>query len=437
MQARPPDKMNKGLGSRADQALVILGAIMLQGVVIFLLAGNVESDDAFAAAAGNPLARASWYPLYLALIGAILLRWRQMAGALLPAFPLVLLLSWTVLSLLWSINPDISTRRIIATAFTVLFGVYLAMRGNWIETLRLLGAAVGFVAIVHVVTVVLFPGTGVDQGIHAGAWKGITPEKNALGGEMARAGLLLLALVHVDSANRFKWLALFVLAYSLVIGSTSTTALVALTLPAGAFLLFLAGRSSRVAGLAALYFALLAGGGALAAITLFPAEIVALLGKDPTLTGRTDIWEAVGAAIMQRPWTGYGLGTFWIDPYGPSYAVRTAAEWLVPSAHNAWLEMGLDLGLPGIAMLALAVGWSLARGVARIFNQQNPWMFLGIGQLVIFSLSESVVLWHPNLFVCSLFVFYAVLAMRGREATDLTLQPRMVERPAPRLARAA
>lgn len=436
MQAHLPEKLKTGALARADQVLVFCGAVMLQGVVIFLLAGNVESDDAFAAAAGNPLARASWYPLYLGLIAAMALRWRAMAGVALPAFPLLLLLLWTMLSLLWSIDPDISSRRIIATAFTVLFGVYLAVRGNWIDTLRLLGAAAGFVAIIHMVTVMLFPGTGVDQGIHAGAWKGITSEKNALGGEMARAGLLLLALAHVDGANRLKWGALFALAFLLVIGSTSATALVALTLPAAAFALFLVGRTSPAAGVTALYLALLGGGGALAIVTLFPAEFVAFLGKDPTLTGRTGIWESVGTAILQRPWTGYGLGTFWIDPYGPSYAVRTSAEWLVPSAHNAWLEIGLDLGLPGILMLALAVGWSLVRAGLRVFSQLNPWLFLGIGQLVIFSLSESVVLWHPNLFVCCLFVFYATLAMRSETATDLRPHPRMIRRPEPRLARA-
>jgi O-antigen ligase len=115
-------------------------------------------------------------------------------------------------------------------------------------------------------------------------------------------------------------------------------------------------------------------------------------------------------SISQRPLTGYGLGAFWIEPLGPSYYVREVLNWDVPSAHNNWLEMGLNFGWPGIVLLAVILVIAIGRAVVRTFTTLNPWIAAGLAQLFVFSLSESTIIWFPNTYASVLFVFYVALA---------------------------
>ncbi len=59
---------------------------------------------------------------------------------------------------------------------------------------------------------------------------------------------------------------------------------------------------------------------------------------------------------------------------------------------------------------------------------------LGLLQLSMFSMSESLIFWHPNAFSCTLFTFYAAAALvpAVRQAKSLpVLPPRGRLQPAP------
>ena len=404
---------------RAEQVFVVFGVLMLQGFFVFVLAGNQEPDTIQDAAAGNPMVRLSWYPLYLMILGAIALRLKDYLISAPRMWSIWLLLLGTLISSAWSVEPDVTSRRAIALTFTALFGMYLALRGTWVSSFKLIGIALFIITLLNLAVIALVPGMGIEQELHVGAWKGITHEKNALGGDMARIALIFGALVHADKAHRRWWIAGLILSLLLVIGSTSTTALLAVLLPAAVFMVFLASRRLAATAIAAVYVAVVGTAAVVATLVLIPEQVVALFGKDLTFTGRTGIWEAAIRAISQRPLTGYGLGAFWNDPMGPSYYVREVLEWDVPSAHNAWLEQGLALGVPGMLMLALIVLTALIRTGLRLFTGKNPWPLLILLQMTLFSFSESAIFWHPNVLVSSMFIFMATLAFLPAEKMSL------------------
>lgn len=423
-----PEPAFRGVLIAADRALVFFGMILLLGVVKYLISGNSEAEDL--TGAGDPLARASWYPLYLALIFALTARLGALARIILPAWPMFALLAFTVASLTWSVAPDVTARRIVAVIFTVLFGVYLALRTDRLDTLRVMGAAIIAAALFNLGVVVLAPASGVDNLLHPGAWKGASTEKNGLGGDMSRAALVVMALAFVDARRRWIWLGGLALVTLLVIGSQSRTALLALLAPAGLFVLYLIARRSAVAALAVVYLGVTAGAAILMFIFLAPEQAVGLVGKDLTFTGRTGIWELSIIKIMEAPWTGYGLGAFWVDIYGPSYDIRNELQWVVPSAHNNWIEIGLGLGLPGIVLLAVTVVMTLVRSGWSVLSGASPFAFLGVVQLLLFSLSESAIFWYQNTFSCTLFAFYVATTLLP-EARRKT--PKMAASPRPRL----
>jgi exopolysaccharide production protein ExoQ len=429
LQSAPRPQV-RGIARLFDQAVVFAGVLMLLEIIKFAITGNGEPEDL--AGAGNPLARAAWYPLYLGILVVLAARIGALARAAVAAWPVFALLALTAASVAWSVAPEVTARRAVAVGFTVLFGVFLALRDDRLGTLRLVGAAILTGAALNLLVIFALPGVGVDHDLHAGAWKGVTVEKNALGGDMARAALVMLALCGLDRARRGIWLAGLAVTVLLVLGSASRTALLALLVPGALYGLYLIGRRSAVTALGVFYMATVGAVAAGAFILLAPDTAAGLIGKDLTLTGRTDIWELALAQIKAAPWTGYGFGAFWADPYGPSYAITSRLEWAVPSAHNTWLETGLALGIPGMALLAVAVGWPLLKSMLAVLGGAAPFAGLGLVQLLLFSLSESAIFWQPNALSCALFGFYAAAALQAKASVAAPPAPA----PRPKLARA-
>lgn len=399
-----------------ERFFVVLVVLFLSGFVAFMIVGNVEADGD----ATNPIARAAWYPFYLCIAVAAALRFQNFLAALQGHWPFYALIVLTAAGVSWSVLPEVTNRRVIALVFTVLVGIYLAMRGDWLQTIRLLAFGWLALAVLHLLTVLLQPGTGVDHGIHAGAWKGWALEKNQLGGEMSRANLLFAALLYWHRPLRAVWAFAFVLSLGLVLGSQSKTALITLLVPNALFLLFLIAQRSIPCALATIYVGAVGAGALLLGLIFLPEQIVGLVGKDLTLTGRTDIWAHSVEAIMERPWTGYGLGAYWTDLEGPAYTIRQALEWTVPSAHNAWIDIALAIGLPGLAGLVTMTLIAIARLATRAVTEKDPWPLLFLLQILIFSFSESV-LWLQNSYVSMWFV--ALLAYAFKPARLRRRQP--------------
>ncbi len=103
-------------------------------------------------------------------------------------------------------------------------------------------------------------------------------------------------------------------------------------------------------------FALAALAAAFASRALILAAGLAALGRDTTLSGRTAIWRAAEALVRQRLLCGWGLNY----SVSPEVAARLTALFGVNHVHNALLDVVMNLGLPGAALLALAVAGALA-----------------------------------------------------------------------------
>jgi len=104
--------------------------------------------------------------------------------------------------------------------------------------------------------------------------------------------------------------------------------------------------------------------------------MVAALGKDPTLTGRTEIWGLV-LGLHTNPWVGTGFESFWLGP-------RLEKMWTalpnfpINEAHNGYLEVYLNLGWAGICFIALLLVTGYKRiifGICR--NPERASLFLG------------------------------------------------------------
>jgi putative inorganic carbon (HCO3(-)) transporter len=98
------------------------------------------------------------------------------------------------------------------------------------------------------------------------------------------------------------------------------------------------------------------------------------------LQGRLEVWSRAIYMIQDFPFTGIGLGLF-RDVADTLYPFFLNAPGSVPHAHNLFLQVAVDLGLPGlIAWASIFIGAIISSWqIYRIGKKQSKSWFVGLG----------------------------------------------------------
>lgn len=90
-----------------------------------------------------------------------------------------------------------------------------------------------------------------------------------------------------------------------------------------------------------------------------------LLGRDPTLTDRTEVWvDAI--ALVKNPILGAGFESFWL---GQRLEILWAKWWWRPNqAHNGYIETYLNLGIVGVFLLVSLIISTFRRISKQLLN---------------------------------------------------------------------
>lgn len=321
-----------------------------------------------------------------------------------------LFLGITLASILWSFAPDVTPRRSVLLLGTSVFGIYMAMRFTLREQLQLLAWALGIVIILSFLFAIGLPKYGLmtvqEGGIHAGAWRGIMSHKNILGRLMVFSSMVFLfvAMSNPISNPRYRWIpwAGYLLSISLIVLSTSKSSLVVLLSLTAILPLYRSWRRNYNQ-LIPLMIALILTVGSISTLLLDNLPVVAdALGKDLTLTGRTDIWSVMFDLIWERPWLGYGFNAVWRDWNSPitAYLWRTLA-WECPYGHNGFMDLFIELGIAGLSLFIFSFITTYLRGVMwlRITRCiEGIWPLIYLTFLVMYNISESTLVQTNSIF---------------------------------------
>jgi O-antigen ligase len=367
----------------------------------------------------STLLRYLWLPFYAIVALGLVMAGRNAWRAILSAPWLILLALMAMLSATWSLDPDLSFRRGVAVLATTLLGVYLAARFDWITALRLLaGVWLALMAMSFIAGLVV-PSFGRMQEVHPGAWSGGWWEKNQLGGHAARSAFLFAFLAWRDTRFRKTWIAATLLSLALIVFSTSATALIGVMLGfavlASAWWMLKGRRWSLM---------LVWGGTAVlgAAVLIYiaaPGLLLGLVGRDATLTGRTDIWAELISAISERPALGYGYLAFWAPDSEQRYWLAKSVDWNAPSGHNGWLDLAISLGFVGVTIYVIDFVGSAWRAAKLSLTSPTGVYALGfIAQFMLFAMSESIIL-AQNSILWAMYAFVSCkLAMETKRAAE-------------------
>jgi exopolysaccharide production protein ExoQ len=146
--------------------------------------------------------------------------------------------------------------------------------------------------------------------------------------------------------------------------------------------------------------------------------VYAALGKDATLTGRTELWEAVLGSIGQRAGLGYGYGAFW-HTAAESESLFAAIGWRAWHAHNAFLDLWLNLGVLGVLLFTALFVWAATAALRRLrggADAEAVWPLALLAFTLLTNLTESRLLEPNNLYWILFCAVVCAPALRRADA---------------------
>ncbi|MBB6144894.1 O-antigen ligase [Silvibacterium bohemicum] len=304
-----------------------------------------------------------------------------------------------IISSVWSQFPLYTLRRSIPFLFAGLFGLFFAVRFPVRRQLSILFMAMLAVALGTILLAVLVPRIGLDATFgHSADWQGVFTSKNACGRMMVLATAITLSQSE-GTGRKVLSLALFI--FVLVMsGSRGAWAIEAAVFASYVAIKVLGLMDSRsrvlllLGSLIAITTAAVAGAMHLSALSQ-------LVGRDATLTGRTQIWKQVWPFILERPILGWGYAGFWRGIQGESFRVAAAMRFVIFHAHNGFLEIWLELGAVGLFIF----GCSYLRAWRKLWPrlrsgriERVSWMFFVLALVALYDLDENSLLIDNGLF---------------------------------------
>src|SRR5216684_6815549 len=355
------------------------------GAFISLLMDSSNPDQV---TDGSLVTQFGWSLIYIVvLVRAVPLR-REILQVLKANKLLIVLVFFAIFSAVWSEDAGLTIRRGLAVLATTLFGLDFAVRYSIREQVRLFGIALGLAVAISVVVEIFFHGLvpTVDTS-YPDAWNGAFVQKNDFARVVVLAGILVL----MRTRNFMVATGTVVASVGLILLCHSRTALVvfvAMLVLLRVFRLRHRGSRALIAGIAGVLIV-----SALLSVVVDMDSMAGLLGRDATLTGRTNIWAMALESVAEKPLLGYGYSAFWnVAPEADR--ISNILHWKVPHAHNGFIDLTLQLGVAGLALFLVVYLIAARRAIA--FANSDPgqeaiWPLAYLAFVVLYQVTESTI----------------------------------------------
>jgi len=273
---------------------------------------------------------------------------------------LFMLLFYMALSVMWSDSPFVSFKRYVKTVGMILMALIILTEQDPVESMQTAIKRCAYLLIpLSLLFVKYYPHLGVsyDQWFGMRMINGVTGNKNMLGQLCLVIGLvfvwILFTGIRKQDVQHYKIQTLinifiFALTLYLLKKSNSQTAIVCFII--GTILLI--GQGLRFVQMkVGVYIVIM---GIILALLEWSIGIsksfLNILGRDPTLTYRTEIWHEL-LPMAPSMWFGAGHEFFW-----EGERLRMILETRnINEAHNGFLEIYLNLGLIGVSLYLLVI----------------------------------------------------------------------------------
>ena len=265
------------------------------------------------------------------------------------------------LSIIWSDYMIISLKRAFQFYSVVLTLLAFIMYVESDEEMIKYFKPILYLYVIATIIVVLVIPTAKDPQFHT--WRGFSDTKNNLG-EIGLVCVLLSYTIYKRErtfVTKLIGALILLLSVAIVIGTFSSTSIIALFILVGIGLLLTIDNIFKPLGIRRTITSL-----SVFFITAFvlyvflfnPALlsfITSIFGKDSTFTGRTEIWSYMFNEIEKHLLLGAGFQGFWVVDSPKILLLYKQFVWLPNQAHNGYIDIVNELGIVGLCLFLLMI----------------------------------------------------------------------------------
>jgi exopolysaccharide production protein ExoQ len=283
---------------------------------------------------------------------------------------LILLYAYLVLSATWSEHSFPALKRIVKDFGSVVVALVVLTNRDPLRGVTTICVRAAYLLLpLSVVFMKYFPEIGRQSARSGSAmFQGACMHKSSLGAIIFLFGIfIILDIIELRRAGGGR-IPIYIRYFMLLIGfwcmrtCGSATSFICFT--TGCFALWATGRLVQLRNPAQMLFRCFVVGVFIVAVekTFNISDVVLeALGKNKTLTGRTEIWDLV-KHVDSNPIIGAGYLSFWESAEAEKIAATFAGY--LNSSHNGFLDMYLEGGFIGVGLLVIMLlGW--ARGAVK------------------------------------------------------------------------
>lgn len=343
---------------------------------------------------------------------------------------LVVFFLYCIVSVLWSDFPFVALKRLTKGVGNLTMVLIILSEPDPLAAMKRFLTWSGFLLVpISVLLIKYYPALGrmYNRWTWENVFTGVSTDKNGLGGICLLIGLTSLWNIiearrqaRGDSLWRRPLIAhVVVLAMVLwLFGKADSSTAVACFLLGAAVIL----TTTHFVGRDPIHVHVLVAAiaGAVLLCVLFPngySYVVEALGRNTTLTGRTDIWGDLFHMDV-NPWLGRGFESFWLGDRAEYFARK---YYFHPNqAHNGYLEMYVNLGLIGVGFLVLLIvtGYRRIAGAYHSNVRFNTLRLALFVAAVVYNMTEATFkVMHPIW-----IVFLMLIALPAVEDNDEELE---------------
>ncbi|MGK7897133.1 MAG: O-antigen ligase family protein, partial [Xenococcus sp. (in: cyanobacteria)] len=392
--------------NRFEAVFSVFSLIHFSGGVlpVFLIQGASEGDGIDITSFDLSLIAKISLLIYCCAFVLLVLRWKKVINVVTEGRFIWLFVIFVFLSFSWSIAPDKTFRFGVYGIGSTLVGLYLGTRYSLREQLKILTWTFATVVILSVIFAVALPKYGfMLSGIYPDALRGIYTHKNIFGIHIVLATVVFfLRAIDTKEGSWIFWL-LLITSLALTVMCKSTTSLLNVILMLTLCLVYRIFRWRYEILVSTVLAVLITGiGAALYFFNFIGTDaFFEAIGKDPTLSSRTEIWKQVWEAIQLKPLLGYGSAAFWDGLEGPSKYVELAVRAKVAYAHNGFLDILLGIGFIGLGLFLISYMMTAIKSLIllRTTNSiETFWPLLFLTYLILTNVSEGTLAALDNIF---------------------------------------